>query len=190
MNSKTALCASACVLNRPRCQQLAFKRGEEAFAHGVVIGVSHRTHRRAHAGLTAALAELDRGVLRTLVGMMDHARGPPRRQRHVQSIEHQLAGKCRRHRPADNAAAERIEHDGEIEKACPGRNVGDVGHPQPIRRFRREVALDQVGRLAAAILDAWSYTNLRRLTPARPACVISRATRLRPMCLPLAASSA
>lgn len=46
-----------------------------------------------------------------------------------------------------------VEHDREIQKACPGRNVGDVGDPQPIRRFRREVAFNQVGRLTATILD-------------------------------------
>jgi hypothetical protein len=84
---------------------------------------------------------------------MDHVPGPSRRQRHVQGIEHQLFGQCRGHRPADNATAEGVEHDGEIDKACPGRNVGDVGDPQPIRRFRREVPLNQVGRLAATLLD-------------------------------------
>src|SRR5580658_1871224 len=76
------------------CQQLAFECGEEAFAHGIIICVSDRTHRRAHAGLPTMLAERDRGVLGTLVGMMDHAAGPPRRERHVQSIEHQLSGEC------------------------------------------------------------------------------------------------
>ena len=31
-------------------------------------------------------------TLRTLVGVMDHASGPPRHERHVQGIEHQLLG--------------------------------------------------------------------------------------------------
>jgi len=44
-------------------QQLAFKGGEEAFAHGVVIGVAHRTHRRTHAGLPAPFAEAERRIL-------------------------------------------------------------------------------------------------------------------------------
>jgi hypothetical protein len=38
-------------------EQLAFEGGEETLAHGVVETVTHGTHRRAHAGLTAALAE-------------------------------------------------------------------------------------------------------------------------------------
>jgi hypothetical protein len=84
---------------------------------------------------------------------MDHASGPPRRQRHVQGIEHQLFGECRGHRPADDTTAIRIEHDGEIEKAGPCRNVGDIGHPQPIRRLRREIAFDQVWCLTVVALD-------------------------------------
>ena len=134
-------------------EKLAFEGGEEALAHGIVVCVADRTHRGAHARVTAAVTELDRGVLRTLVGVMDHARGPPRQKRHVQSVKHQLRGERGGHRPADDAATVRIEHDSKIEKAGPGRNVGDVGDPQPIRRFRREIALDQVRRLPATILD-------------------------------------
>jgi hypothetical protein len=44
-------------------EQLAFERGKEALAHGVVEAVAHRAHRGAHAGLTATPAEGDRGVL-------------------------------------------------------------------------------------------------------------------------------
>src|ERR1043165_6868118 len=62
-------------------EQLALKRGEEALAHGIVVCVADRTHRGAHARVTAAVAELDRAVLRTLVGGMDAASGPPRRPR-------------------------------------------------------------------------------------------------------------
>ena len=83
---------------------------------------------------------------------MDHVLRPPRQKRHVQRVEHQLRGKCRGHRPADDAAAVGIEHHREIQKSCPGRNVSDVGDPQPIRRFCGEVALDQVRRLTAIAL--------------------------------------
>src|SRR6516162_11139596 len=44
-------------------EKLAFQRGEEALAHGIVVGVSDRTHRGAHAGLAAAMAELNGRVL-------------------------------------------------------------------------------------------------------------------------------
>src|SRR6516165_5928995 len=60
-------------------EKLAFQRGEEALAHGIVVGVSDRTHRGAHAGLAAAMAELNGRVLTALVGMVDHALRPPHR---------------------------------------------------------------------------------------------------------------
>jgi hypothetical protein len=50
------------------------KGREEALAHGVVIGLADRTHRGSHTCLTTAVAELDRGVLRTLVGVVEPQR--------------------------------------------------------------------------------------------------------------------
>ncbi len=44
-----------------------------------------------------------------------------------------------------------IEHDGEIEKARPGRNVSDVGDPQPIRLVHPEVAINQIRRRPTAV---------------------------------------
>ena len=49
--------------------KLAFERGEEALAHGVVVAVANRAHGRAHAGLPAAIAKSDGRVLRALVGV-------------------------------------------------------------------------------------------------------------------------
>src|ERR1700725_4950 len=42
------------------CQQLAFQCGEEALAHGVVVGVTDRPHGWEHAGFPAAPAERQR----------------------------------------------------------------------------------------------------------------------------------
>src|SRR4051794_25812573 len=44
-------------------EKLAFEGGEEALAHGIVVSVTDRTHRGAYARVTAAVAELNRGVL-------------------------------------------------------------------------------------------------------------------------------
>jgi hypothetical protein len=43
--------------------------------------------------------------------MMDHVLWAPLPERHVESIEHQLGGKRRRHRPANDPSTERIEND-------------------------------------------------------------------------------
>jgi hypothetical protein len=63
MNSKTAMRASAWGLEATPIKQLAFERGEEARRHRVIVGVSDRTHRGAHARLPTSFAEFDRGVL-------------------------------------------------------------------------------------------------------------------------------
>ena len=78
-----ATCLELCPEPAP-LEKFAFERGKEAFAHGAVIGVSHRNHRGAHTRATTALAKLDRRVLRTLIGVMDHPAGPPCLERHVQ----------------------------------------------------------------------------------------------------------
>src|SRR6201997_5892202 len=107
-------------------EQFAFEGREEALAHGIVISIADRTHRGSHTGLTTAVAELDRGVLRTLVGVVDHAPGSPCHECHVQSIEHQSCGERGGHRPANDAAAEGVEHHREIEKTRPSRGKTEI----------------------------------------------------------------
>src|ERR1700735_4986122 len=82
-------CFGLCLEPTP-IEQLALEGREETLAHRVVVRVADRAHRWAHACITTAATELDRGILRTLVGVMDHAAGPPRHQRHVQRIDDQL----------------------------------------------------------------------------------------------------
>ena len=48
------------------------------------------------------------------------------------------------HRPADDAAAEAVQHDREVVPALAGAVLGDVGDVEPVRRRGPEVALDQV----------------------------------------------
>jgi len=81
-----------------------------------------------------------------VVGMMNHAGGALLPQRHVESLEHQLGAQIRLHRPAHDASTEGVEYYRQIEKAGPGRDVGDIGHPEPIGRGRAEVARDQIRR--------------------------------------------
>src|SRR5260221_7695857 len=91
-------------------EQLAFQGGEKALAHGVVETVADRTHRGSHPGLLAAHAEGDRGVLSTLVGMMDHLDRPALPERHVQSLDTQFRAQMSCHHPATHSATERVEY--------------------------------------------------------------------------------
>src|SRR4051794_4804531 len=46
----------------------------------------------------------------------------------------------------DAAAREAVHHDGEIELALPGRDLGRLGDPEPVRLAWREVAAHEIGR--------------------------------------------
>jgi hypothetical protein len=85
--------------------------------------------------------------------MMDHLLGSPCPERHVQCIEHQLCGQRGGHRPTNDATAEGVKHDREVEKARPGRDVGDIRNPQPIRRFCGEHGRRPPARPARSVLD-------------------------------------
>ena len=82
--------------------ELASEGGEEALAERIVVTVADRSHGRAHAGLAAAGSESDRGVLRSLVGMVDDILRPALPERHVDSVE----------------------HDGQVEEPSPSRPKG------------------------------------------------------------------
>src|SRR3954453_5832454 len=57
-------------------EQFAFEGGKEALAQGVIVSLPERAHRGPDAGLLAALAESQRGILAALVRMMDHVPRP------------------------------------------------------------------------------------------------------------------
>ncbi len=113
-------------------------------SHKALSSVADRAHRRPCACLFASKPEGDGGVLRSLVGVMDHVAWSPLSERHVQCIEHELGPQAVAHRPADDAPAEGIENDGQIQKSGPGRDIGDVRHPEPIRFVGMEVPIDQI----------------------------------------------
>src|SRR5258708_15615419 len=63
MKSDPSMRASAGVWEAGAVEQFAIQGGEKTFAHGVVETVAHRAHRRPYAGLVAAFAKSERGVL-------------------------------------------------------------------------------------------------------------------------------
>src|SRR5688572_28257044 len=71
-------------------QQLTLQGSEEALTHGIIVAVSHGPHRQPDTRLTAALAEGKRGVLSTMVGVMDNHLWPSLTEGHVQGLEHQF----------------------------------------------------------------------------------------------------
>jgi hypothetical protein len=64
--------------------------------------------------------------------------------RHSERVDDELCFEVVAHRPADNAAAVRVEDDREKQPALTGRQVGDVSEPQLVRSSGREAATDEV----------------------------------------------
>ncbi len=69
---------------------------------------------------------------------------PASPDRHVQGIDHQLGPQVGGHRPAHHAAAEGIDHYGQIQKPRPGPDIGDIGNPELVRPVRRKVPIHQI----------------------------------------------
>src|SRR5208283_4961378 len=124
--------------------ELALKGGKEGLAHGVVIRVADTSHRRLHTCLSAPIAEGDRGILAAVVGMMDHCPRLTLTNGHLQGRHDQLCPQMPSEGPSHYPTAPGIQDHGEVQEPCPGRHVGDVGHPEPIRALGTEVALDQI----------------------------------------------
>ena len=68
--------------------ELTFERGEERFAHRIVITVSDRPHRRANPHFFAATAEGQGSILSTLIRVMDHPLRSTLKECHIQGIQH------------------------------------------------------------------------------------------------------
>src|SRR5260370_810469 len=77
--------------------------------------------------------------------MMNHGGGPTLPQRQVERLQHQFGAQMGFHRPADDSAAESVEHYSQVKKPGPSRDVSYVGDPQPIGRRGDEGAVHQSG---------------------------------------------
>ena len=78
--------------------------------------------------------------------------------------------------PANDAPSIGIDDEGEIDEPRPGRDAGEVRHPQHVRRWRGELAVDVIKRAGASLSLIVVRTGLPRITPAKPISRISRAT--------------
>src|SRR5713226_9589330 len=89
-------------------EQLALQGGKKTLAHRVIETIAYRPHRGTHASLTATHPKRDRGVLRTLVRVMNYRGGPALLERHVERGQHQFGAQMIFHRPAHHSAAEGV----------------------------------------------------------------------------------
>jgi hypothetical protein len=64
----------------------------------------------------------------------------------LERVEDEIGPQRRRHAPADNAAGEDVDDEGDVDEAAPRRHVGEVGHPQLVGPGRRKLAIDEIRR--------------------------------------------
>src|SRR3984885_4449308 len=69
-----------------------------------------------------------------------------RPDRHFQCVEGKLRPERIGNLPADDLPREKIENERGVHKAARRLDIGDVSHPPPVRRGRREVPFQQVRR--------------------------------------------
>src|SRR3954466_10630029 len=64
----------------------------------------------------------------------------------LQRIEHKACMRRARGPPAHNPARIGVDHEGDVDKAGPGRHIGEVGEPENVRPWRLELAVDVIQR--------------------------------------------
>ena len=79
-------------------------------------------------------------------------------QTHVDSVQHQIGLFRHARPPADDFPGEHVDRERHVHGAGPGGDVGEVGHPQPVRRTRRELPFHQVrGPDTVLVLDRGAH---------------------------------
>ena len=108
-------------------------------------------------------------ALASLIAVMDQPRvGSAIPDGHVEGVHHQLGSEVVGHRPANHPAAEDIQDHGQVQPARPGRDVGDVRGPHPIRCRRREPPPDQVWGRSGLRVPSSQPSTPAPVTPNQP----------------------
>ena len=114
-----------------------------------------------------------------MIGVMNDRRSSLL-QRHIQGVD-QCRLEMGRHRPPHNPTAISIQHNGQIQKAGPRRDIGNIRDPQLIPCARGKIALHEIDGGTCGLPRCVVWMTRRRWTPTSFAARIKRATRLRPM---------
>src|SRR5471032_1214067 len=129
--------------------ELRFVQAVDGLCQRIIIAVALTAHRGLNAGFCQALAVADGNILRAPVAMMNQGVVALRLagvQRLFQGIQDEVGAHRTADAPGYDAPRKHINHKGHIDKALPGRDVGEVGHPELIGSLCLELAMDPVQR--------------------------------------------
>src|SRR5215207_1527642 len=118
---------------------------------GVIERVPDRTDRGRDALELEVLGEPNARILRARVGVTDQLTRHGRLalavalpQGHPQRDHDQLGPLGRGHVPSDDPLSEDVDDERDVDEPGPRPDVGEVGDPDPVRRRRGEIAIQQV----------------------------------------------
>ncbi len=165
-------------------QALRLEAAEEGLSGSVIKAVAPGAHALSGVDEPQRRAHERAAVLHPAIGIKAQAGcGTTLAQRALQSTASEAALQGFLQRPAEHSSAEEIEHDCQVKPAFAGGNIGDVAHPDPIRRqgkadLRKHIVkrgaarvrgLGPEGALAARSQSVVAHQPRDAVTPATPA---------------------
>jgi hypothetical protein len=106
-------------------------------------------------------------------------------ERHLQGVEDEIGAHVCRELPADDLAAESVDHEREEDEPFPAAQVGEVGDPSSFGRAALKSRWTRSGRRRASGSGVVVRQGLpRRFAPWIALVFISRCTRQRGTCSP------
>src|ERR1700712_5819471 len=105
----------------------------DGFGESIVIGISDAADRRLDACFSQALGVLNGYVLAAPVAVVHEPATmdwPSIMQCLLQRVEHEACMRRARGPPAHDPAGIGVDHEGDVDKAGPGRDIGEVREPE------------------------------------------------------------
>lgn len=132
----------------PAVNQLGLVQTVDGLGQRVVVAVTPAAHRGLYARLVQPFGVADADVLTAPVGMVRQGMGCwlAGIQRLLQRIQHEVRLHAAADPPAHDALGVHIHHEGHVQPALPGGDVGEVRYPQLVGTAGLEVPVDVVQR--------------------------------------------
>jgi len=89
-------------------------------------------------------------------------------QRLLQRVEHEVGVHRGADPPADDVAGEHVDDEGDVDEVLPGRDLGEVRHPQPVRPIHLELPVHPVQRARRLGIGHGSAHRLASTRTAQP----------------------
>lgn len=125
-------------------QQFALHGGPERFDEGVVDAGSDAPHGSEEASGAQPVTEHPGRVLGASIRVDDGAIRAELPAGHLLGVDDQFGADVVGDRPAHDLATERVDDRAAVDPSVRRAMLGDVGEPDPVRRFGGEPPLDQV----------------------------------------------